>query len=177
MFPLPLIYGYLIFADHDIQQAIIRQRRLSLILSIGFTLISLLVTVGMTRWAWKFSVVTFTLLMIGCSLLIWSYLLAAFGYGMRYLTANKQLLSYANEAVLPFYILHQPLILIIGYFIVPLQLPIFAKYLIIAPAALCITLGLYEYGIRRIDLLRRAFGLKPSRPDASSTNLATQPLL
>jgi glucan biosynthesis protein C len=177
MFPLPLIYGYLIFADHDIQQAIIRQRRLSLILSIGFTLISLLVSVGMTRWAWKFSVVTFTLLMIGCSLLIWSYLLAAFGYGMRYLTANKQLLSYANEAVLPFYILHQPLILIIGYFIVPLQLPIFAKYLIIAPAALCITLGLYEYGIRRIDLLRRAFGLKPSRPDASSTNLATQPLL
>ena len=31
---------------------------------------------------------------------------------------------YANEAVLPFYILHQPIILLIGYFVVPLALPI-----------------------------------------------------
>ena len=91
---------------------------------------------------------------------IWSYLLAIFGYGMRYLTANRPVLAYANEAVLPFYILHQPVILIIG-FIIPLALPIAVKYLIITPLAFGIDAGLYEYGVRRVNPVRFVFGLKP----------------
>jgi glucans biosynthesis protein C len=62
--------------------------------------------------------------------------------------------------VLPFYILHQPVILLIGYFVVQLALPILVKYLIITPLAFGITIGLYEYCIRRVDLMRRLFGLK-----------------
>lgn len=176
MFPIPMIYGYLIFAANDIQQAIIRQRRTSFILSIGLTIISLLVSMGLTKWNWSFSLPTYTLLMTGSSMLIWCYLLAIFGYGMRYLSVQKQSLTYANEAVLPFYILHQPVILIIGYFIIPMQLPIIIKYLIITPVAFGITIGWYEYGIRRINLLRRAFGLKSRQPDASAVKLVTQPL-
>jgi glucan biosynthesis protein C len=176
MFPLPLIYGYLIFADKAIQQSIIRQRGVSLILSIGLTLVSLPISMGISTWEWKFNLLTFSLVMAGSGLLIWCYLLTAFGYGMRYLTANKRLLSYANEAVLPFYILHQPVILIIGYFIIPLPLPVLAKYLIITPLAFSITLGLYEYGIRRVNLLRYAFGLKPSKARVPAATLVTQPL-
>jgi hypothetical protein len=63
--------------------------------------------------------------------------------------------------VLPFYILHQPVILILGYFIIPLPLTILTKYLLIAPLAFGITLGLYEFGIRRVNLVRRLFDLKP----------------
>jgi len=47
-------------------------------------------------------------------------------------------------------ILHQPVILILGYFIVPLPIPILAKYLIIAPLAFGTTLGLYKYGVRMV---------------------------
>ncbi len=176
MFPLPLIYGYLIFADNGIQQAITRQRRTALILSLGFTVVLMLVSVGITDWGWEFNLPTFALMMMGCSLLIWCYLLTTLGYGMRYLTSNRRLLSYANEAVLPFYILHQPVILALGYFIIPLQLPILVKYLIITPLAFCITLGLYEYGVRRVNLLRRAFGLKSRVPETPAVNLAAQPL-
>jgi hypothetical protein len=70
------------------------------------------------------------------------------------------LLAYANEAVLPFYILHQPVILCIGYFVIPLALPIALKYLIITPLAFSLTLGLYEFGIRRVNPVRRLFGLQ-----------------
>ena len=87
---------------------------------------------------------------------------------MRYLTANRPVLAYANEAVLPFYILHQPVILLIGYFVIPLALPIAVKYLIITPLAFGITLGLYEYGVRRVNPLRLLFGLKPRRTAAPS---------
>ena len=90
-----------------------------------------------------------------------AYILAMLGYGMRYLTANCPLLVYANEAVLPFYILHQPVILVIGYFVIPLALPIAMKYLIIAPLAFGSVLALYEYGIRRWNPARRVFGMKP----------------
>jgi len=175
MFPLPLIYGYLIFADDGIQQAIIRVRRVSLVLSLGLSMVALLIRIAMTEWGWKLSMPAFILVTALASLLIWSYVLAAFGYGMRYLTRSNRLLSYANEAVLPFYILHQPVILILGYFIIPLTVPIVGKYLMITPLAFFITIGLYEFGIRRNNFLRRAFGLKPRSPVTQEVKLATQP--
>ncbi|HSB66416.1 MAG TPA: acyltransferase family protein [Anaerolineales bacterium] len=176
MYPLPFVYGYLIYANDGIQQAIVRQRRTSLVIALAFTLVALLISVGTSEWGWKFSLPIYAVIMSLCSLLIWSYLLSAFGYGMRYLTANKHFLSYANEAVLPFYILHQPVILLLGYFIIQLPLPILAKYLLIAPLAFSITLGLYEYGIRRVNLLRQAFGLKPRKPGIPSVKVAAQSL-
>ena len=175
MYPLCLIYGYLIFADNNIQQAIIRQRRYALIMAMVGTIISLLITVGISEWGWEFSLLTFVLVMTLASLLIWSYILTAFGYGMRYLNVNRRPLTYANEAVLPFYILHQPVILILGYFIIPLPLPILAKYLLITPLAFGITLGIYEYGVRRVNLLRQIFGLKARKQETPAANLATQP--
>ena len=176
MYPLPLVYGYLIYANDEIQHAAIRQRRFSLIVALTFSLVALLISVGTTEWGWKFNLPIFALIMTLCSLLIWSYLLAAFGYGMHYLTFNKPLLSYANEAVLPIYILHQPIILALGYFIIPLQLSILAKYLMITPLAFCISLGCYEYGIRRVNLLRRAFGVKIRKPEIASVDVVAQPL-
>jgi hypothetical protein len=131
--------------------------------------------VAIDEWGWKVSWLTFALVMSLASLLIWSYILTIFGYGMRYLTANRRLLSYTNEAVLPFYILHQPVILFVGYFIVRLPLPILAKYLIITPLAFSITLGLFEYGVRRINLSRQLFGLKARKQGSAVTNLAAQP--
>ena len=176
MYPASLVFGYLIYADGGIQLAIIRQRRLSLALSIAGTLISLLIQLALTEWGWKISWPSYVLVMSLASLLIWSYLLTAFGYGMRYLTANKPALGYANEAVLPFYILHQPIILIIGYFITPLAVPILAKYLIIALLALLITLGFFELCVRRVNPVRLAFGLKARKPETTAANLAAQPL-
>jgi peptidoglycan/LPS O-acetylase OafA/YrhL len=163
VYPLPLVYGYLIFADESIQQAIIRQRRVALILSLALTPAPLLVTLALTEWGWQPGLAGFLLVMAAAMLLAWLYILAILGFGMRYLTANHPLLAYANEAVLPFYILHQPVILVLGYFVIPLALPIAVKYLIIVPLAFGISLGLYEYGVRRWNPVRRAFGLKARR--------------
>ncbi|KPK91086.1 MAG: hypothetical protein AMJ88_14610 [Anaerolineae bacterium SM23_ 63] len=168
-----LVYGFLVFSEDQIRQAIIHQRRIALTIAIALTLVAAVlgdlegpdVTLGL-----------FALVMILGGLLIWSSILAILGYGMCYLTYNHRLLSYANEAVLPFYILHQPVILILGYFIIPLPLTILAKYLIIAPLAFGITLGLYEFGIRRVNPVQRVFGLKPRKPTLPVVDLATQPV-
>ena len=160
MYPLFMVYGFLIIADDGIQQAIIRQRRAALILALVSSATMPVIALGIEEWGWELDLPAFALVMIAAALLSWSYILTILGYGMRYLNANHPLLAYANEAVLPFYILHQPVILIIGYFVIPLALPIAVKYLIIAPLAFGIVLGLYEYGVRRWNLARRVFGMK-----------------
>ena len=172
-FPAFLVYGFLVFSNSLIQQAIIDQRKAALALAVVLTLggasLGDLEDLNVTFWL-------FALVMIMGGLLVWSSLLAILGYGMRYLTNNHRLLPYANEAVLPFYILHQPIILILGYFIIPLPLPILAKYLIIAPSAFGITLGLYEFGIRRVNPVRRIFGLKVRKQVTPTVDLVVQPL-
>jgi glucan biosynthesis protein C len=168
-----LLYGFLVFSNLRIQQAIIRQRRIALAMS--FTLILGMPTVvDLLENDPSLAIIILGISLAG--ILTWSCILTVFGYGMRYLTHNHRLLAYANEAVLPFYILHQPVILILGYFIIPLPLSILAKYLIIATLAFGITLGLYEYGVRRINPVRRIFGLKPRKAIAPAIELVAQPL-
>jgi glucan biosynthesis protein C len=161
MFPLFVVYGFLIFADDRIQEAIIRQRWVALVLALALLPVPPLVSRGMTAWGWKVGLPNYVLLMTAGSLLIWSCLLAFFGFAMRHWNATRPLLTYANEAVLPFYILHQPVILLLGYPIVQTELPIAVKYLIICLLSFIITVGIYECGIRRWNPIRRLFGLKP----------------
>jgi glucans biosynthesis protein C len=173
LYPPFLVFGFLVFSSNLIQQAIIRQRRVALALALVLTLAASKIP-DLPGLHSSFSILV--VVMILASALIWCSILAVLGYGMRYLTVNHRLLPYANEAVLPFYILHQPVILILGYFIIPLSLSILAKYLIIVPLAFGITLGLYEYGIRRVNPLRRVFGLKARIQHLQNVDLAAQPL-
>lgn len=169
VFPLFVVCGFLIFADESIQQAIISQRRVALVLALVLASITPVIKLGFEEWGWQFDLPAFVIVMILVCLLAWSFILTILGYGMRYLNFNHPLLAYANEAVLPFYILHQPIILLIGYFVIPLALPIAVKYLIITPLAFGITLGLYEYGVRRWNPVRRVFGLKTRKSDTVSS--------
>jgi peptidoglycan/LPS O-acetylase OafA/YrhL len=173
LFSIFVIYGFLMFSDPRIRQAIIQQRRIALILAFVLTLTLPKITSLLENDP---SLLIYTLGMALTGMLMWTCLLAALGYGMHYLNANHRLLAYANEGVLPFYILHQPVILIIGYFIIFLSLPILAKYLIIAPIAFAITLGIYEFGIRRVNPMRRLLGLKSRSPVIQATEQAAQPL-
>jgi hypothetical protein len=47
----------------------------------------------------------------------WSWLLTFMGFATHHLDFSNGFLKYANEAVLPFYILHQTVMVSIGYFI------------------------------------------------------------
>ncbi len=98
----------------------------------------------------------------------WSWLLAVLGFGMQHLNFNPPFLKYANEASLPFYILHQTVIVTLSYFVVRWPIPDLLKFLTVLLASFAIVMGLYEFLVRRINLLRFLFGMKPSarRPSA-----------
>ena len=93
----------------------------------------------------------------------WVWVLALLGLGSRYLTYRNRLLQYASEAVLPFYILHQSVIVAAGFFFINWNIEIFVKYLVLAASSFFAIMLIYEFIVRRTGLLRFLFGMKARR--------------
>ncbi|KOO59860.1 acyltransferase [Rheinheimera sp. KL1] len=91
----------------------------------------------------------------------WLWLLAVLGYAGAYLTIiNNPLLRYCNDAILPWYILHQTLIILFASWLKPLAIPVMAEF----PLVLLLTVAGCWLGyevIRRSAALSWCFGLKP----------------
>ncbi len=88
------------------------------------------------------------------------WMFAILGLAGRYLNSNSPRLKYANEAVLPFYILHQPVLIVIGFFVVHWAIPDAAKYAVIATSSFLVIAVVYEFLVRRFNWLRILFGMK-----------------
>jgi glucan biosynthesis protein C len=155
---LLLVLGFLIPADSRFEQAIQRHKGFALALAV-------LAAVGLMIGDLPSVSVLFgaagpilgaVLRTFGC----WFWLIAILGFGQTWLSFGHPALAYAGEAVLPFYMLHQPVIVIIGYFIRNWDMSIPAKYLLLSSTAFAVIMLLYELLIRRFNLLRFVFGLK-----------------
>jgi hypothetical protein len=98
----------------------------------------------------------------------WCCVLAILGFGRKYLGFSTPFLKYANEAVLPFYILHQTVLLGVGYFVVQWAIPDLLKWATILVISFPIIMVLYEFLVRRFNIMRFLFGmkLKPKAPIA-----------
>ncbi len=90
----------------------------------------------------------------------WSWLLTFFGFASHYLNFSNRILRYSNEAVLPFYILHQTVIVGIGYFIADWNWAVLPKYLFLAGTSFILIMVLYEFVVKRVLVLRYLFGMK-----------------
>ena len=75
----------------------------------------------------------------------------------------RRIAHYGNEAVLPFYVLHEPVIVAVAWVVVAWPIPLLVKYLSVVAASFVLTLALYEGLVRRFRLTRFLFGMKPAR--------------
>jgi len=92
----------------------------------------------------------------------WIAVLAALALARRFLIAPHPILRYGRGAALPLYLVHQPLLVVVAWFVVPLELGITAKFLIICILSLLLSFAVYEGIIRRLGPLRCCFGLTTS---------------
>ncbi|MDX1602949.1 MAG: acyltransferase family protein [Salinimicrobium sediminis] len=90
----------------------------------------------------------------------WSWVLVLFGYAAKYLNKKSEAISYANQAVYPFYILHQTITVSLGFYIRDLDWSLGTKALLLVAGTFVISGVLYEFLIRRLQFLRPLFGLK-----------------
>ena len=91
---------------------------------------------------------------------VWAWILTCFGYAATYLNRPSFLLSYANEAVYPFYILHQTITIITAYFLWDLNWGLWSKFAVLLSATFFGSWLIYEFLIRRWRFIRPLFGLK-----------------
>ncbi|HSN12522.1 MAG TPA: acyltransferase family protein [Propionibacteriaceae bacterium] len=160
-----LLLGYLIATDMRLRRTLERQRWVSLALATA-TLVPLgLLAAGMGSLA--FGSPDFVWQMTLRTVNGWFCVAAVLGFGTRHLTRPTRLLAYAGPAVLPFYILHQPVIVVVGYVIRDWRLPALAEYALVMAVVLSTCLLAYEYVIRRHPVMRVLFGLPahPPRPE------------
>ena len=119
----------------------------------------------------------------GCS--SWFWVLAIWGIGQRlkkhraiegksaHIAAParngllSKVLEYANEAVLPFYIIHQTVIVIIGFHVVKWRAGVGVKYFTISLASVAMTFLLYDVFVRRTNVTRLLFGMKSKKRDSA----------
>ena len=90
----------------------------------------------------------------------WLAIFALFGIAQRWLNHRSRTLAYLNEAVFPWYILHQTLIVAAGFWLTRQGLSGWVEFTILTAATFIGCLLIYEFLIRRVPLLRPVFGLK-----------------
>jgi hypothetical protein len=94
----------------------------------------------------------------------WSVVLTLCGYAAHYLDRPSRALAYLNEAVLPIYVVHQPILLVLAYLLFPLSLPVGVEALALVAGTGAGSLLAYEAIARRTRAARFLFGLKPASP-------------
>jgi glucan biosynthesis protein C len=89
----------------------------------------------------------------------WCWVTAILGFGRKHLSFDHKYLKVSNELVLPFYVLHQSVIVAIAFYVVGLDLIVIEKYLLIVLVSFSIIVALL-YPISKINLLRFLFGMR-----------------
>ena len=163
-----LIYGYLIGWHASFwQQLKVNVKKLliafivSLILFISFyNTVWLSMDDSTSPWLIAIGMIIYSLVRVVGVLMV-----LALAY--KYLNKKSSLLSYFNDAVYPFYIVHQTIIIVLAYNLAPLSLgPIIEPIgVILLTTLLCFIC--FEV-IRRVDILKPLFGVKIKK-DYSNT--------
>ncbi|NKB18901.1 MAG: acyltransferase family protein [Pseudanabaena sp. CRU_2_10] len=156
-----LLYGYLIVLDRRIEQGVYRHFILALAIA-GFTTPLLIKSFSslLPGSGSEYGSLGYTLMAALRSFNSWCWIVAFLSIGRKFLNFNHPALRYMSEASLPFYILHQPIILFIGFWIADWQVGVLLKFIVLSSMSFVAIALLYELLVRRIGLLRVFFGLK-----------------
>jgi hypothetical protein len=92
----------------------------------------------------------------------WFWVITVIAWGQHFLNRPHPWLKHFNEGLYPFYILHQTLIIVLGYYICQLPWGIFAKFWLVALSTMLFFLLIYFFIIRPFRIIRVLFGMKPT---------------
>jgi hypothetical protein len=148
-----LLLGAALAARPDFEQAVRREWRRALVLG-GVALCALLTAV---LGVLKSEPVVLALTAVAS----WSCIVVLLALSARRPPPQSAVLDYWSEASMPVYVLHQPAIVLLAYFVVAWPLPVVVKFGVILLGSLAATTTAYRFLVQRASPLRVAFGMKP----------------
>ncbi len=102
--------------------------------------------------------------------LSWFWVITAISFGQHYLNQPHPWLGIVNEGLYPFYILHQTVIIVIGYYVCKLPWSIALKFWSVSLLTFIVSTGFYIFCIRPFDPVRILFGVKPALKKTARPN-------
>ena len=155
-----LLAGFVCIGNFRLMESLQRNRRLSLA-------IGLFSAVGLNWLRWSNAVpddsgawYVLRAISVVCA---WTSVFAAVGYGREYLNRRTPFLDYSNQAIYPFYILHQTVMVWLAYYIVRFPDGVGMKYICLVVMTLVISMAIYHLVIRQVPVLRFLFGMQPQK--------------
>jgi glucans biosynthesis protein C len=171
----PFLYGFLIASDARFESALSRVRWPAAAAAAA-------ATVGLLGWAAAAGPGVVTGAEPGWSALQgmagWAWLAAIAGFTAAFTARRRspgsgeprpaaarqprwqRAAAYANQAVLPFYLLHEPVIVAAAWIIIRWHAPIGVEYPALVAVSFTATLAIYELAVRRYRPTRFLFGMK-----------------
>ncbi|AZU62664.1 acyltransferase family protein [Neobacillus mesonae] len=166
------VYGYFFFAKESLREFVRRIGVLSGCLS-AITTVGYLLWVMFNGFPMHVSL-NWVLFMILRVVLVWNVLFFILYLGDKFLNFSNGTLKYTSQASMPFYVLHQPIIIILGFFIYNLDWAVPVKVVFLVPLTFLMIMFLYHFIIRKVNLLRVLFGLKSVKKNEISKGIQPQ---
>lgn len=95
-----------------------------------------------------------------CCLVGWTFVIALLGYAQIWLNTKSLLVQKLNEAIYPFYILHQTVIVVFAYYIIQLDTNIPIKIILLLITSFPVIVLIYRLLIYPFTITRVLFGMK-----------------
>lgn len=160
------LFGFALAGSAPVLDACVRWRWLAAALGIGGYGFILAVELGLDgdapRWIYP---------LYGAAHAIqqWGTIVALIGFAERHWNRDAPVRQLLTEAVFPFYLVHQTIIVVVAYWLIPANLAGGAEFAILVAATVAGCWAFYLIG-RRIPLLRPLIGLRPLPPSAKAAS-------
>lgn len=89
----------------------------------------------------------------------WFWIISILYLAKKFLNFSNRFLQYASSAVLPFYVIHETPVIVIGFYVIQWDMDVLPKFAINTVLAFIVTIAAYEL-IRRTNLTRFLFGMR-----------------
>ena len=163
IYMFPFIYGFLFMSDPEFINIIKKKTYIFLVVgaisSIYFIYAAFQGPLNIQEYMHPSYSLKHIELSVVSMLIAYSWILFFLGFFAKHMNFKHSILVPANISILPIYVLHQTLIIVIGYYVVNTELDIALKFAIIACTAIPVSILLYKM-IQTNTILRFLFGLK-----------------
>ena len=150
--------GFFIAYSEDLQRQIKDCLKVTLVsASITVILLYSLFWIGNSGWDYIPTVIYHYLVAANR----WLWIMVILGFSLQYLNVPSRNLTVVNQYVYPFYILHQTVIIVLGYYLRDVHWSILTKFTLITFSTFGICFIVIHFLIMRVNFLRVLFGMKP----------------
>ncbi len=153
------LYGFLLYLDNRFLASVRRDTWIALALGVG---VWLGMRYGAAELGGAFLNAWWARIVFGVlrGYSGWWLVMAILGLAIRFLQFTNPTERYLARAAYPVYIIHMPILSLIAFYVVRLDLDIALKFFTITIFSLLVALAIYDGLIRRIGVLRMLFGLR-----------------